>query len=166
MTCHDIFKTARAERAKHPLAEGRYKLEEARREIEGLQTLVNTIAQRVRAGAPFGEAENLGPCMANERGTYLKGIPERLAGLMGSKILPGIAALEGDGVPKADVKRVLSRAENDAKRLLDDCEAARLRLKGGISREYDAMKRGDSMLLVLLNNVQPNIGKAHITCPS
>ena len=31
---HDVFKTARAERAKYPLSEGRYKLEEARHTIE------------------------------------------------------------------------------------------------------------------------------------
>jgi hypothetical protein len=150
-TCHDVCETARGERAKYPLTEGRYKLEEALRAIERWQDLVTTIAERVRAGGKFEQDENLGPCMATERGAYLKGIPAQLAELLGYTILPAIAALEGDGVPRAEVQRLLSRAETDAQRLLDDCEGVRLHLKGGISREYDAMRRGESELLRLLD---------------
>lgn len=153
MTCNDIFNVARAERAKYPLTEGRYKLEEAKRAIEGLHKLVTTIAQRVRAGGRFGEAESLGPCMASERGTYLKGLPGLLAQLIAYKVLPGIAALEGNGLPKVEVQRLLSRAETDAKRILAECEAVRLNLKGGIGREYEAMRRGESELLGLLEGV-------------
>lgn len=129
MTCHDIFNTALAERAKYPLTEGRYKLEEALLAIGRWQDLVTTIQARVRTEGKFGEAENLGPCMADERGTYVKGIPARLARLIGYDILPAIAALEGDGVPKEEVQRLLRRAETVAQRLLDDCEATRLRRK-------------------------------------
>ena len=153
-TCHDVCDTARAERAKYPLTEGRYKLEEALRAIERWQDLVTTIAERVRAGGKFEQDENLGPCMATERGAYLKGIPAQLAELLGYTILPAIAALEGDGMPKAEVERLLSRAETDAQRLLDDCEAVRLRLKAGIKHEYDAMRGGESELLRLLGGVR------------
>lgn len=150
-TCHDIFNAARAERAKYPLTEGQYKLDEAIRMIGRWHDLITTITERIRTGGKFGEAENLGPCMAHERGAYLKAIPSRLAELIGNKILPAIAALEGDGVPKAEVQRLLSRAETDAQRLKDDCEALRLRLKGGIKHEYDAMRRGEGALLGLLD---------------
>lgn len=152
-TCHDIFNAAQAERAKCPLTSGKYKLEEARQTIDGLHTLVTTIADRVRARGKFGEAENLGPCMAHERGAYLKAIPSRLAELIGNKILPAIAALEGDGVPKAEVERRLSRAETDARRVLAECEAVRQTLKSGIKHEYEAMGRGESKLLGLLKGV-------------
>lgn len=153
-TCHDIFTAAQAERAKCPLTSGKYKLDEARQTIDDLHTLVTTIAERVRAGGKFGETENLGPCMAHERGAYLKGIPAQLADLIGNKILPAITALEGDGVPKAEVQRRLSRAESDAQHLIDACEALRLRLKGGIGREYRAMRMGESELLELLDAVK------------
>jgi hypothetical protein len=150
-TCHDVCDTARGERAKYPLSAGRYKLREAEDRINQLHKLVTTIADRVCTGGKFGETENLGPCMATERGAYLKGIPAQLAELLGYTILPAIAALDGDGVPKAEVQRLLSRAETDAQRLLDDCEALRQRLKGGIRYEYDAMRRGESLLLELLD---------------
>lgn len=150
-TCHDIFTAAQAERTKYPLNSGRYKLEEARRAINDLHTLVTTIADRVRARGKFGEAENLGPCMAHERGAYLKSIPSRLAELIGNKILPALAALEGDGVPKAEVERLLSHAKTDAQRMLAECEAVRQTLKGGIKHEYDAMRLGESELLGLLD---------------
>jgi hypothetical protein len=153
-TCRDTFNAARTQRTKHPLTKGRYKLDEARHAIEDWRRLVNTIAERVRTGGKFGIDENLGPCMAEERGVYLKSIPARLAERLGHDILPGIAALEGDGVPKAEVQHLLRRAETDALRLIAECEAARLHLKGGIEKEYGAMKREGSMLLGLLETAR------------
>ena len=149
-TCHDIFNTARAERAKYTLTKGRYKLDEARHAIEDWQKLVVTVANRVRSGGVFGEDENLGPCMGDEHEVYLEELPDSLANLVGYNILPAIAALEGDGVPKAEVQRLLSRAESDAKRLLAECEAVKSRLNGGIDHEYGAMRRGESRLHDLL----------------
>jgi hypothetical protein len=90
--------------------------------------------------------------MAYERGSYLKSIPVRLAELVGHKVLPGIAALEGDGIPRAEVIRLKHRAEIDAHQLPADCEAARLRLKGGILQEYAAMRRGKSYLSKLISD--------------
>jgi hypothetical protein len=151
-TCYDAFNTGRAERAESPLKRGQFKLAEATNSIDRWRDLISTIAERLRTGGRFGANESLGPCMAYERGKYLKCIPELLAHLMGYKILPGIAALEGDGVPKAEVERLTRRAESDAQRLLADCEAARLRLMSGIGHEYVAMKRGESMLSALLDD--------------
>lgn len=158
-TCHDVCDTARGERAKYPLPSGGYKLRGAKNRINQLHELVTTIADRVCTGGKFRETENLGPCMATERGAYLKGIPAQLAELLGYTILPAIAALEGDGVPRAEVQRLLSRAETDAQRLLDDCEAVRLSLKGGIKHEYDAMRRGESELLRLLDSARVCAGR-------
>jgi hypothetical protein len=149
-TCHDIFNAARAQRTKYPLTKGRYKLREAEHAVEDWRRLVNTIGERVRTGGKFGINENLGPCMAPDRGTYLKSIPARLAERMGYDILPGIAALEGDGVPKAEVQHLVRRAETDAQRLIAECEALRLRLKGGIEHEYRAMRQGESHLYGML----------------
>jgi hypothetical protein len=153
-TCHDIFITARAERAKYPLTKGRYKLDEARHAIEDWHKLIVTVAKRVRTGSVFGVDENLGPCMADEREAYLEELPDRLANLVGYYILPAIAALEGDGVPKAEVERLLRHAETDAKRLLAECEAARARLNGGIDHEYGAMRRSENGLLSLLDGIR------------
>lgn len=150
-TCNDAFAAARAERLKHPLNEGLFKLDAALRDIEDWQKLVATISGRVRAGDKFDADECLGPCMAHERGAYLKGLPARLAWLIGYMILPGIAALGGDGVPKAEVQSLVRRAEADAQRLLADCESVRCRLKLGIDTEYRAMRRSGSLLLDLLD---------------
>ena len=153
-TCHEIADVGRANRAAHPLTSGQYKLNEAKNEIDRYRTLVTTIAERLRTKDKFTETECLGPCMATERGTYLKSIPALLAELIGQNILPAIAALEGDGLPKAEVQRLLSRAETDAQRLLDECEALRLRMKGGIKHEYDAMRRGESELLSMIDGIK------------
>ena len=152
--CYDAFNAGRAARAESPLKRGQFKLTEATNSIDRWRDLISTIAERLRTGGRFGANESLGPCMAYERGKYLKCIPELLAHLMGYKILPGIAALEGDGVPKAEVQRLLRRAESDGQRLLADCEAERLRLKGAIKHEYDAMRDGESKLLALLDDAR------------
>lgn len=154
-TCHDLFNAARAKRAKYPLTHGQYKLDEAVHRIDRWRDLIATITERIRTGGKFGQDENLGPCMAYERGTYLKGIPGQLAELLGYTILPAIAALEGDGVSKAEVQRLQSRAETDAQRLLADCEAVKGRLRGGIKQEYAAKRRGESELLRLLGAIKP-----------
>jgi hypothetical protein len=150
-TCNDAFKTALADRAKYPLTQGQYKLTEAMETIRSWRDLVATVADRVRSGGRFDADESLGPCMPVERGSYLKSIPVRLARLIGHKIQPGIAALEGDGVSKADVQRMRARAEADAQILIEACEAARLKLNGGIQHEYRAMKTGSDSLLALLD---------------
>jgi hypothetical protein len=150
-TCHDILDAARAQRTKYPLTKGRYKLDEARHTIDRWRATIETITERTQGGSGFGATENLGPCMAEERGTYLKSIPARLAERIGYDILPAIAALEGDGVPKTEVQRLVHRAETDAQRLIAECEAARLRLKAGINHEYDVMRRSESFLLGLLD---------------
>jgi hypothetical protein len=149
-TCHNIFDAARAQRTKYPLTRGRYKLDGARHTIDRWHDLVVTITERVRTGRKFGDAENLGSCMSYERGAFLKELPKKVAELVGYDILPAIAALERDGVPKAEVQRLVRRAETDAQRLISDCEALRLRLKGGIEQEYRAMRQGESHLYGLL----------------
>jgi hypothetical protein len=162
--CHDAFNAAQKRRARYPLSSGRYKLEEAKNRLNQLHKLVTTVADRVGTGCKFGETESLGPCMAYERGTYLKGIPAQLADLLGYTILPAIAALDGDGVPKAEVQRLLSRAKTDAQHLIANCEAVRLRLKGGIKHEYGAMRRCDSELLGLLDGITA-LAQAHNPAP-
>ena len=155
ITCHDIFNMACAERAKYPLTSDRQKLQEAQDTLEGWQDLVTTVALRIQAGGKFGLEENLDPCMADERETYLEGLPEKLAHLIGYNIIPAIAALEGDGVTKAEVQRLLNRAETVAQRLIADCEVVRLRLNDGIKHEYEAMKRGTTCLVGLLDAASP-----------
>ncbi len=60
----------------------------------------------------------------------------------------------GDRWPKTELQRLLSRAETDAQRLIDACEALRLSLKTGIKNEYAAMRRGESELLGVLDVVR------------
>jgi hypothetical protein len=153
-TCHNIFDAARARRTEYPLTRGRYKLDGARHTIDRWRATVETITERTQGGSGFGEAENLGSCMSYERGAFLKELPMKVAELVGYDILPAIAALECDGVPEAEVQRLVRRAETDAQRLISDCEALRLRLKGGINNEYDRMRRGESELPSLIDEIK------------
>lgn len=165
ITCHDIFNTARAERAKYPLTSGQYKLDEAIKTIDRWRDLVATISDRVRTGGKFGADENLGPCMADEREDYLKALPALIAELIGKKILPAIAALEGDGVPRAKVQRLLRQAETDVQRLLAECEALRHRIQGGTNQKHRLMRQGLSDLYGLLSDARA-LAKLNPICAS
>jgi hypothetical protein len=149
-TCRDTFNAARAQRAKYPLASGLYKLREAQRALGRWRATIETITERTRGGSGFGEAENLGSCMSYERGAFLTELPKKVAELVGYHILPGIAALGGDSVRKADVQKLLSRAETDAQRLLIACDVEQRRLEAGIQSEYRFMRHGSSPLTGLI----------------
>lgn len=92
--------------------------------------------------------------MAHKRATYLKTTPTQLAEIFDYNILPAIAALEADGVPKAEVQRLLHRAKTNAQRLLAECETVRLRLQAGIGSEYRAMRQGENHLYGLLSEAR------------
>ena len=109
-----------------------------------------TIGDRIRSGRKFRIDEPIVCCMAYERGSYLKKLPLLIPELIGYHVLPAIAALGGDGIPKNQVARFLHEAKISAGRLLSDCEDTRLLLKTGIAHEYKAMRRGESHLLDLL----------------
>ncbi len=80
----------------------------------------------------------------------LKSVPCQLAEKLGYDILPAIAALTADGVPKTVLAAELKLAQATANQLLKDCEVQRVRLKGGIKDEYAAIKSGQSELYDLL----------------
>ncbi len=153
MTCQDAFNRAKILRTNHPLKSGVYKMKETLLLLERIRATVAGIALREQNRMNYRPGESLGCCTADDRAKFLKDIPQYVAELLGYTILPTIAALGGDGVPKAEVQRMLIRAETDAQRLINDCEVLRLRLKGGIKHEYDAMRWGDSALLRLLDAV-------------
>jgi hypothetical protein len=52
--------------------------------------------------------------------------------------------------PNRDRSGLARRAKTKAQRLIAECEAQRLRLKGGIDREYFSTRQGKSHLYGLL----------------
>jgi hypothetical protein len=149
-TCNDTFVAAQTQRSKNPLGAGRYKLDEALATIESWNDLLDVVSERIWSGDSFRHNDCLGPCMANELEEYLESIPARLAHLIGHEILPGIAALEGDGVARAKAKQLQLSAKQNAQRLVANCETARLNLGASMGREQHEVLQSINALAILL----------------
>ena len=149
--CRAAFDASRASRNNHPLCSGRYKLEEAQRELQKMQKTVASIADGVSGRAKHRPGQMLGSCTTDDKATFLKGLPKAIASSLGGTILPGIAALDGDGVSKATVQSLTTSAKRDVQALLEACDMVHSILKARIQREYDAMRHGDSYALDLLD---------------
>ncbi|MDB9857585.1 hypothetical protein OAC63_04250 [Amylibacter sp.] len=71
--------------------------------------------------------------------------------MLGYDILPATVALAAEeGIAETDILAEQANASARAHELLMDCEAQRVRLKGGIKTEYAAIKSGQSELYDLL----------------
>lgn len=149
--CRAAFDASRALRREHPLRAGRYKLEEAHRDLLRMRKTVVLIADGITGRSKHMVGQSLGSCTTDDKAHFLKGLPKAVASLLGGQILPGIVALEGDGVSKATVRDLTTSADRTALALLEECDMVHSILAGGIQREYDAMRRGSSYALDLLD---------------
>ena len=160
-TCHNTFAEVQLRRRSHPLKAGADKLREARHRLSRMMKTIDAIRDFLRNPASVMSESALGPCCTTfDKAIWLKSVPDQLAEKLGYDILPAIAALTADGVPKTVLAAELKLAQATANQLLKDCEAQRVRLKGGIKPEYAAIKSGRSELCDLL------IGGYHISQPS
>lgn len=152
--CRAAFDEAEAFRRSVPLTSSQHKLREAASELAQIRATVDAIADSVRTPRDYRPGQLLGMCTMDDRAVWLKRLPTILAEKLGRKILPGIAALAGDGVPSDVAAHETREARQQAEQLLTRCEALYARLKRGIAPEYEALKRGDSELFDLLDEVE------------
>ena len=151
MTCHNTFAEAQLRRRSYPLEAGADKLREARHRLSRMMETIDAIGDFLRNPVSVMSESALGPCCTTfDKAIWLKSVPDQLAEKLGYDILPAIAALTADGVPKTVLAAELKLAQATANQLLKDCEVQRVRLKGGIKDEYAAIKSGQSELYDLL----------------
>lgn len=140
MTCHDIYRDALRSRADTPLSQGGYKRDEFVAKLIRMRDTLGVIDQRVRTSGKFEPDENLGSCMADERARWMKALPAAISRELGYNLVPALRLLRSD----------LAQIDRKASALIDECEAVRVWLSGGIAREYDEMRQGASRLHALI----------------
>lgn len=161
---HKAFDAACAFRVAVPLPSGRYKLKEALWQIQRLRSDVEKIRQIVCKDDAKAAKAALVSIAPEERARLIKRIPSDIANVLGKYILPGIADLTEDGVPKHDVATLLKQANAEASRILAAAEEARSRLKAGIKTEYNAIRAGGSHVVPLLDDAEGLVRKALRVC--
>lgn len=162
-TCVNVFLYAQQRRLSFPLAAGAYKIDEGIRSLQSIGGTIETIQDKIITGKRFGYNEHLGCCLGFERGMYLKSVPKRISETLGYDILPGIAALSGDGWNAICVKSAYKHAYNEARHTISKCDDYHELIKSGISLEYEAMQNGDSILLDLIRSAVL-IGEKALKC--
>jgi hypothetical protein len=154
------FDAACAFRVAVPLPSGRFKLEEALWQIQRMRSDVEKIRQIVCKNDAKAAKAALASIAPEERAHLIKRIPLDIADVLGKYILPGIAELTEDGVPKRDMAALIKQANAEADKILAAAEEARSRLKAGIKTEYNAMRGGGSHVTPLLDDAETLVRKA------
>lgn len=111
-----VFNKGAARRAVHPLRSGKYKLVEARLKLLNWAHDVQSIHD-YRRGLVSRPA--LACCMVHENSNWLAQCPANIADLMGYSILPGIAALNADGVAPQVIATLTRSATAQSKHILN-----------------------------------------------
>jgi len=158
------FDAACAFRATVPLAKGRYKLEQASLELAGIRSNIDNVSKIVRKRDAKAAKTALVGIAPEERGLYVKQVPAHVANILGSLILPGVAALGGDGLHAQRVAVLVAQSKRQAGAILDDADYVHDRLRAGVQVEYHAMKTGGSLLLPLINDAEALVSVALDAC--
>ncbi len=148
------FDAARAFRATVPLPSGRFKLDEAIWQIQRMRSDIEKIRQIVRKDDAKAAKAALASIAPEQRAHLIKRIPLDIADVLGKYILPGIAELTADGVPRRDVAALMKHADAEASKILAAAEEAQSRLKAGIKTEYNVMRGGGSHVTQLLDDAE------------
>lgn len=151
-TCADVFTEAQKRRLSFPLSAGAYKIDEGIRSLQSIGGTIETIQEKIVTRKRFGYNEHLGCCLGFERGSYLKSVPKRISETLGYDILPGIAALRGDGCDAMLVQSAYKQAYNEALHTILRCDDYHELIKSSISVEYEAMRNGNSILFDLIRS--------------
>jgi hypothetical protein len=151
--CQEAYDNAATRRTAYPLPSGAYKLRDAQRSTQRMKDTLYRIRDHLTEERIFPVGtHSLGGCLSDEIEYYLKELPNKISALVASDILPAIAALTGDGIPKSDVAGEMQSASANANRLFRDCEAVHARLTLRADQERDNIKEGYSAVYALLTD--------------
>lgn len=149
LTCHESFHRGKIARSQYPLQEGRYKLEECRYRLQSCHEEID----RIRRFITRKDSRHcLWDCTAEDKHLWLKDLPGHIAHRLGYEVLPGLLALDADGVDPVNIRRAFPQVEKECLDLLGPLESVRVTIRRSIGVEYWYMKQGGSMLEPLVGH--------------
>ena len=148
-SCFHEFSVAMALRLTSPLPSGLYKLRNFHDNIREIKDEVRVIAAYENGKVP---ASALSYCLPHEVANWLKNVPLIAAWGWGYDLLPAFAALRSDGVNVNLLNSESPRLRTRVNELLCNLEATHMKLNSGVKIEYQAMRRGSSLLEPLLDD--------------
>lgn len=144
-----VFRAAMKQRkANHPFERvSAYKIRESGDNLQHNLKTVRSIAEYLRApNGAYGRSGMLVGCAEEDKAYRLKRVPEIIAHELGDNLIPAVAALHLEGVPKADINSFLQSIKPEVDRILAHCDAIQTATARSIKSEYAALKAGYSPL--------------------
>ena len=141
--CLDAFAEGERFAQQYPRTRGAYKLRERLAQWEEAEMEVARIARVVCNPKIRYE---LRQCTPEDKHEWLQNAPIWAAYELGADVLPAFAALVGDGMPTADVRRLLPQVRSTVKSLVVDLHRAQTLVKLSTGAEYRRMRSGTSII--------------------
>jgi hypothetical protein len=120
-SCLKAFRAGVIDRENHPLSSGRYKL------VELLRLLESSHEETIQIGLSFSspvERPRYRHCTGADKDVWLTTFTRILAYDLGYKLIPGLRALTGDGVPAESIPRHVPGVETQSRQLVKELDAA------------------------------------------
>ena len=161
-SCLEAFEDGVHSRLNYPLHMGLYKLSESYRRIKYVRGEVVRVAEVVSGKrSPF----SLRSCTNEDKAYWLRDVPTNVAFRVGYEIIPGLRALEFDGVPKANSQNAARLIESAIPLYLVQWNQLRDTYKNRIASEYALMRSGHSNTLLVVDDALALIDSALKTLP-
>lgn len=148
-TCQESYRAGITARTAYPLRNGLYKLAESKDRIERTGREVNRISQIINKTR---HPAHLMHCTSADMSIWLKGVPLDVAFRIGYEIVPGLKALEFDGVNPEDAQASASLVESVINQRLERWDWLRDAYSKRISSEYKRMRNGGSNALEVVED--------------
>jgi hypothetical protein len=161
-SCIEAFEDGVHSRLNYPLHLGLYKLSESYRRIQYVRDEVIRVAEVVNGKrSPF----SLRSCTNEDKAYWLRDVPTNVAFRVGYEIIPGLRALEFDGVPKSQSKAAARLVEAATPHRIVRWDQLRNTYNNRIASEYSRMRNGQSNALLVVDDALSMIDSALKTLP-
>jgi hypothetical protein len=152
--CLDAFSEGERFAQQYPRTHGAYKLRERLAQWVEAEIEVTRIARAVCNPKTSYELRH---CTPEDKASWLKQAPIWTAYELGADVLPAFVALVGDGMPDADVGRLLPQVRSRVKLLVVDLHQAQTLVKSSIGAEYIWMRSGSSVIGDVLSKARQEL---------
>ena len=161
-SCLEAFEDGVHSRLNYPLGMGLYKLRESYARIRISGDAVGRIAEVINGKR---NPLSLRSCTNDDKAIYLRDVPTNVAFRIGYEIIPGLRALEFDGVPKSQSEAAAWLIEAAIPSRIVRWDQLRNTYKNRIESEYARMRNGKSNALLVIDDALSMIDSALKTLP-
>ena len=148
-TCQEAYTNGVESRLTYPLRSGLYKLVESVVRIKGTRQEIIRIMEVV---GNIRSPASLRHCTMGDKAYWLKDVPLDISFRIGYEIVPGLRALEFDGVHREEAQASACLVESVIDQHLANWDGLRATFSKRVANEYERMRNGESNTLRVVDD--------------